>query len=303
MIIKKEIKNGIEILYVKKDMTDEKLKKFINKKLKRNQIKTIITKDTDVYTEDGKLLLIFRKNILSKNAINDFYDNIIDFAHNETSNRGIASGSEIKRADLNPKIKSNIFGYFDNLAPMQKYKLKQKNIPVKLNVRECKFNRDFPEKYKKTLPLIKEIDEKYEKYTPDHYKLQKKKSDATPFKITGTSFTTITTNVNFQTHCHTDKGDDPEGFGNLCVIEQGEYDGGETCFPQYGIGVDVRTGDLLLMDVHQLHANLPIILKDKDAIRLSIVCYLRLNIWKKTQNITKKQAIKHNKTLKRNLEK
>ena len=34
-----------------------------------------------------------------------------------------------------------------------------KNIKVKLNVRECRFNRDFPEKYKKTIPLIKSIDE------------------------------------------------------------------------------------------------------------------------------------------------
>jgi len=296
MIIFKATKtNGVDVLYVGKDISDEKLKKFINKKLRRNQIKTIITKDTDVYTEDGKLLLAFRKNILSKQAIYDFYDNIIDFAHNETSNRGIASGG------LNVKIKSNIFGYFDNLAPMQKHILKQKNIPVKLNVRECRFNRDFPEKYKKTLPLIKEIDKNYAKYIPEHYKLQKKKSDAIPFKITGTSFTTVTTNVNFQTHCHTDKGDDPDGFGNLCVIEKGEYEGGETCFPQYSLGVDVRTGDLLFMDVHELHANLPIKKIDKDAIRLSIVCYLRLNIWEKTQNISKKQAIEHNKLLKQNL--
>jgi hypothetical protein len=301
MIIKKETKHGVDILYVKKDISDDKLTKFIHKKLRRNQIKTIITKDTDVYTEEGKLLLIFRKNILSKKAIDDFYDNIIDFANNETSNRGTASGSSINR--LNPKIKSNIFGYFDNLSPMQKYILKQKNISLKLNVRECRFNRDFPDRYKKTLPLIKEIDKNYKKYTPDHYRLQKIKADATPFKIPGTSFTTVTTNINFQTHCHMDNGDDMDGFGNLCVIEKGRYDGGETCFPQYSLGVDCRTGDLLFMNVHQLHANLPIVLKDKDAVRLSVVCYLRVEIWKKTQDITKEQALEHNKALKRYLNK
>jgi len=63
----------------------------------------------------------------------------------------------------------------------------------------------------------------------------------------------------------------------------------------------VRTGDILFMDVHQLHGNLPMILEDKDATRLSIVCYLRLNIWKNTKNMTKKQAIKHNQTLKKHL--
>jgi hypothetical protein len=118
-------------------------------------------------------------------------------------------------------------------------------------------------------------------------------------KYPHTSFTTVTTNVNYQTSIHTDKGDDVEGFGNLAVIERGPgYDGGETCFPQYGIGVDVRTGDILFMDVHQPHANLPIKLKDKDeSFRLSIVCYLRKNVWLSTMNKTRKFYESHRKTL------
>jgi hypothetical protein len=39
--------------------------------------------------------------------------------------------------------------------------------------------------------------------------------------------------------------------------KRGDYTGGETCLPQYGVGVDVRSGDVLFMDVHQHHANLP----------------------------------------------
>jgi hypothetical protein len=45
--------------------------------------------------------------------------------------------------------------------------------------------------------------------------------------------------------------------------------------------LDVRTGDILYMDVHQPHGNLPLELETKDAKRLSIVCYLRNNIWLK----------------------
>jgi hypothetical protein len=104
--------------------------------------------------------------------------------------------------------------------------------------------------------------------------------------------------VNFQTTVHTDKGDDEEGFGNLAVIEKGKYTGGETCFPQYGLGVDVRTGDIIYMDVHQPHGNLPINLESKDAERLSIVCYLRKKIWEQTKGKTKKFMVKHNQTLK-----
>ena len=127
---------------------------------------------------------------------------------------------------------------------------------------------------------------------------QLKKANETLFRIPKTSFTTITTNVNFQTSVHKDKGDDEDGFGNLSVIENGKYNGAETCFPQYGIGVDVRNGDILFMDVHEWHGNLPMVYKSKDAIRLSIVCYLRYKVWKNTLNVTKKQMIKHNKTIK-----
>ena len=297
MTIKKEKKGDLTIYHVDKLITDDKMETLKNTNVKPSQIELIINDDADVYTQDGKLLLRFRKNKLTTNKINDFYDNIIKFAQTKTNNRGSTSGSKNKNIWNNPKIMTNIIGYFDTFSPKQKYLLKQQGKQI-LNVRETRFNMDNPEKFKKMVPLIKEIDEYYEKYIPDNYVKQKKKANQTPFKISNTSFTTITTNVNFQTTIHKDKGDDSEGFGNLAVIEKGRYSGGETCLPQYGIAVNVRTGDILYMDVHEWHGNLPIKLIDKNAIRLSIVCYLRYNIWEKTKHKTKKFMIKHNKTIK-----
>ena len=297
MTIKKEKKGDLTIYHVDKLITDDKMETFKNSNVKPSQIELIINDDADVYTQDGKLLMRFRKNKLTKNKVNDFYDNIIKFAQTKTNNRGSTSGSKNKNIWNNPKIMTNIIGYFDTFSPKQKYLLKQQGKRI-LNVRETRFNMDNPEKFKKMVPLIKEIDEYYEKYIPDNYVKQKKKANQTPFKISNTSFTTITTNVNFQTTIHKDKGDDSEGFGNLAVIEKGRYSGGETCLPQYGIAVNVRTGDILYMDVHEWHGNLPIKLIDKNAIRLSIVCYLRYNIWEKTKHKTKKFMIKHNKTIK-----
>ena len=299
MIIKREKKNGIDIIYVRADKTDAEMEKVKNKLLKRSAINDIIKNDTDVYTEDNRLLLKFRKNKLNKKKIEDFYDNVIDFAKKSyTTNRGSASGSSKKNVSDNPKVFSNVLGYIDNFSPKQKFLLKQQNKTVKYNVRECRFNVDYPEKYKNLMPLIQEIDDNYKELIPENYKKQLKKSNETYFRIPKTSFTTITTNVNFQTSVHKDKGDDEDGFGNLSVIENGKYDGAETCFPQYGIGVDVRNGDILFMDVHEWHGNLPMVSKSKDAIRLSIVCYLRYNVWKNTLNVTKKQMMKHNKTVK-----
>jgi len=42
------------------------------------------------------------------------------------------------------------------------------------------------------------------------------------------------------------------------VIEWGRYHGGETLFPRFGVGVNLRTGDFVAMDVHEFHTNAPI---------------------------------------------
>jgi hypothetical protein len=299
MIYKKEKKGNITVYYVRKDYDDSKLNKVLNKKLKRSDIKDIIKDDADVYTEEGNLLVRFRKNKLSDEHIDEFYDNVIKFAMTPTSNRGSTSGSKSKNVYDNPKILTNIIGYFDRFSPKQKATVRNsgKKLP-KISVRETRFLMDYPDKFKKLVPLIKDIDKFYEQLVPENYGKQKKKANQTPFRISDTAFTTITTNVNYQTTVHTDKGDDAEGFGNLVVIERGKYKGGETCFPQYGIGVDVRSNDIIFMDVHQPHGNLPIILETKDAKRLSIVCYLRKSIWEQTKGKTKKFMERHTKMLK-----
>lgn len=296
-IIKKEEKGKVTIYTVKKNFDDEKMEKKMNTFLKPDDIKDIIRDNTDVYDESGKLLLRFRKKVLDNEHIDAFYDNVIKFAKNKSGLRGSTSGSK-KRGYSEKKVMSNIFGYFDSWSPAQKFIFKKRGKTPSTTVRQCRFNMDYPEEYIKTIPLIKDIDELYAKLTPEQYKLQRKKANQTHFKIPGTSFTTVTTNINFQTSIHKDKGDDDEGFGNLVVIERGHYTGGETCFPQYGIGLDVRSGDILFMDVHQPHANLPIHKKDDETIRLSIVCYLRKNVWLRTKNRTRRFYENHNRTVK-----
>ena len=276
-------------------MSESEIDKMAGKKLKESDRKNmfIIDHDADVFLENGEMLIRFRKGKLSKENVDLFWDNVIQFARRDTANRGTASGSKTKSMKTNPKIKSNIIGYFDTLTPSQKMVLKRNNIKLYSSARETAFIRDYPEKYEQLLPLVKEIDKYYSEYAPDHYEKQRKKADQTHFKIKGTSFTTITTNVNFQTSLHKDKGDDGDGFGNLAVIERGKYSGAETCFPQFGVGVDCRNGDILFMDVHYWHSNLPMKKLSEDAERLSIVCYLRWRLWEYTRGKTLKQMKEH----------
>jgi len=284
-------------IIVDKIMTDQQIETYQGKEIKRSMIKQIITEDTDIYTRDKQLLCRFRKNVLNPKRVNDFFDNVNDFAMNVTTNRGTTSGQKKTKKNVrdNPKIMSNILGYIDGFAPKQKFNMKRHNIYPKLNVRECRFNIEHPDKWNHCLPLLKQIDSLYKKYIPSYYKKQRQKADETHYKIKDTAFTTITTNVNFKTRLHKDRGDDGEGFGNLVVIEDGKYAGSETCFPQYGIGIDVRQNDILFMNVHEWHANLPMVAENKNVRRLSVVCYLRLNVWKITKGIEKEVLEEHDK--------
>jgi len=278
-----------------KQILDEDIIKLKNTFLKRSQIKTMITKDTTAFTEDGKLLFIFKKRKIIHS--HSFFDAVVPFIKkNPTSNRGSSTGSTTKNVSSNPKVFSAIIGYFDRFSPRQKSIFKKNNLPMPLEVRATRYIQLHPNLYKSSVvPFVSQIDALYKKYLPIYYNKQSTKAKEMHFKIGDTAFTTITVNLNYQTTIHVDSGDDIEGFGNLTVIENGTYTGGETCFPQYGIGIDVRQGDVLFMDVHQWHANLPLKFS-AGAERLSIVCYLRKKLWERTRR--KSLRFMHNRTKK-----
>lgn len=272
-------------IIVNKILSDEQTKLLEGTILPSGYYNTIIDYDCDVFTEDGNILLRFRKNVLPIKNINKAYDSLIKHAQTKTTTRGIAAGNNglVKLVQNNNKIQSNIIGYFDTLSVRQKWILKDANIKQP-KCRQTAFTGQQVDKWNNTIPLIKDINKQYKLLLPKQYKLQHKIAHTTNYVIDNTAFSTLTINLNLQTALHTDKGDFKDGFGNLIVIEKGKYKGGYTGFPQYGIAVDVRNTDFLAMDVHQLHGNEPIIPLTPDAERLSIVSYLRQGIVDKCKN-------------------
>jgi hypothetical protein len=194
---------------------------------------------------------------------------------------------------INNQVASNPIGFYEE----------SKNF-AKLPCRLTHFTRVNYDKFHDGLPFIQRIDQCFQKLIPEAHKKQLRKANEKPhFKIPNTCFSTITINRNFRTALHRDAGDFKEGFGNLTVIDRGKYHGGYTCFPQFGIGIDVRKGDFLAMDVHQWHTNTPIYETEEDKAfnetlepvyndnpdigtvgiyekytRLTFVCYLREKI-------------------------
>lgn len=301
MIVNVTSHDGVKIYTVDKDISDVEMERRVGMLLSNNDCKTIINHDADVYTTEGKLLLKFRKNVLPRRNIDDAYDNLIKFAKTKTRTRGTASGTEVgkKFVHTNKPIMSNIIGYFDKWTIQQKHMFKVIGIKPPFQVRVSSFTANFPDKWQKVIPLIQDVDKMYKRLVPKHHKVQMDAANETAYRIPNTAFTTVTTNVNLQTGCHRDSGDFSRGFGNLVVIRKGVYKGGYTCFPQYGVGVDLDNGDFLAMDVHQIHGNTPIIALSKDAVRLSLVSYLREDVWKKSKGTTKEHVRRNIMTMKR----
>lgn len=133
--------------------------------------------------------------------------------------------------------------------------------------------------FKLAFPFLQSLNRGFKDLLPWRWGNQKNEIDKIDpaFVVPGTVFTTITVNKNFRTAAHLDAGDYADGLSNLLVLtNNGKYKGGYLVFPEYRIAVDVRPGDLLLVNNHEvIHGNTPIELEQEDAERISLVCYLR----------------------------
>jgi hypothetical protein len=196
---------------------------------------------------------------------------------------------KLSKMRVNNNVFSSVLGYFEKTPFM--------GLPCRLT----SYTQLYFEQYKGGTPYIEKIDDLFKKLVPDRYNVQYKRAKGNPaFQIADTSFSSVTINRNFRTGLHMDAGDLREGFGNLSVIERGKYKGGYTIFPRYKVGIDLRTGDFVAMDVHEWHCNtelkeetedkkfnssIPEIYRndketgtqgiDKLFSRVSFVCYLR----------------------------
>lgn len=285
-IVRVDKSKKVPVYVVRKILSDEETLSLKGKFMTEKHFPVVLKSDADVYDEEGNPIVRFRKGVLTQSKIDDTYDALKEFMKKTTTDRGVASGSDkgLQTGEKTP-VMSNILGYFDKWSISQKSTFKRSGIKAPGPCRLCTFNVKFPEKWKRIVPLIEEIDAQYALLCPEEHADQRKAAKSTPFHIKGTAFSTITTNLNFRTAAHTDSGDWPTGFGNLVVIEHGSpYKGNYTGFPQYGIAVDCRMGDFLAMDVHQVHGNTEMEPSDETSQRLSLVSYLREGIIKKCGN-------------------
>jgi hypothetical protein len=290
----------VNLLVVLEKVSDELLKEKEGTYFGEEHYDYIINSDTDVYTINAlgekQLLLKFRKAVIPLEECKTALSIFKTPAKKKRDNRGASAGvldlaklpkyvymlgdvskfrcngyfnenGDFIKNNISNLAPSNILGYFDK---------PDRNLGA--GAPPCRltgFTKHHFSKWVKSIPYIKCVDRLFKELIPDKYQKQYDRAQETDFVIEDTSFSTVTVNYNWRTALHKDAGDYTEGFGNLMVLEEGEYKGGYIGIPRYGVSVDVRTGDFLAFDVHQYHCNTEIQPITKDYTRLSVVCYLR----------------------------
>jgi hypothetical protein len=164
------------------------------------------------------------------------------------------------------QVYSGIAGWFDRYP----------RIPYG---RATAYTQNSYDKFELSFPFLQSLDRGFSELLPQRHAAQRAAADKIDpaFLVPETVFTTITVNKTFRTAAHRDAGDFSNGLSNLLVLSNnGNYSGGYLILPEVRVAVNVRPGDLLLVNNHEyIHGNTPIELHDETAERISLVCYLR----------------------------
>jgi len=136
-----------------------------------------------------------------------------------------------------------------------------------------------PEKFAMSFPFLQTLAKGFKDLLPWRFNNQMQAANKidSSFLVPGTPFTTVTVNKSFRTAAHYDAGDLTSGLSNLLVLSNnGNYEGCYLVAPEYRVAVNVRPGDLLLINNHEvMHGNTEIKFLDEEAERISLVCYFR----------------------------
>lgn len=163
-------------------------------------------------------------------------------------------------------VNSGIAGWFDRYP----------RIPYG---RATSYTRDNWEKFQMAFPFLQTLATGFKELMPWRYSNQMEAASKLDpcFLVPETPFTTLTVNKTFRTAAHYDAGDLSSGLSNLLTLSNtGNYSGAYLVAPEYRVAVDVRPGDLLLINNHEvMHGNTPIVCHDEDSERISLVVYFR----------------------------
>jgi hypothetical protein len=160
-----------------------------------------------------------------------------------------------------PPPQSNFLGYYDKTPRMS-------------FCRQTAWTLARPDIFAISEALAREVEYVNKSELLDSWKSQRDfmRNVSPDFKYHNCIFSTMTVNLNVQCALHTDAGDFRGGMGNLVVLELGSDDSGILVMPRERVAFLVRPTDVLLMNVHHMHGNMPLTV---GGTRLTLVLYAR----------------------------
>ena len=158
------------------------------------------------------------------------------------------------------------------------------------------------DKFKKSYKFLEKVAKGYSEMLPWRFNNQNEASKNVDerFRVPNTPFTTITVNKNFRTAAHYDPANMEEGFANISVVSRNpNYDGCYLVFPEIRKAVNIRPGDLLLVNNQSgLHGNTQFISDDPNYERISIIAFFHegmKNLGDYDYEMARKEFVDHNK--------
>jgi hypothetical protein len=272
-------------------LTDSQVEALRGKFPRMGDYEYLVEEDAIVFEPTGQVLARLITNCLGKKVLTQAA-RLFRTVHGDLSNRGsvihIGAMMNRKRADgslsfskgvppsilrllrrQNARLRltgpySDILGYFDK-TPREPF------------CRETAWSIDRPDIFTISRPLVKEVERVYREELPDHWKRQREfmKRVSQDFKYNDSVYSTVTVNLNLRCANHTDAGDYRGGMGNLVVLELADDQSGILVMPRERVAFIVRPTDVLLMNVHHMHGNLPL---TPGGTRLTAVLYARQHI-------------------------
>lgn len=296
-IVKQEEKDGVMVYHLKRVKSFKEASEMKTTYVDETHYDMIVDHSADGYdAATGELLFRFRKGLMPMDILMSGVDN---YRHSITVSglRGDAAGGTKRRVNpdgtlsnvmMADDVTSGNVGFMDG-GGMQPY------------CRLTSFGREnFDTYFQGGRPFVEFIDDKYKELCPEHHARQVKTANETNanYVLWDTAFSTITVNKNFRTAVHQDAGDHPEGFGNLFVYRQGDWKKGYFVLPEWGIGIDMQTQDMLFVDVHRFHGNEDFVgfNEEEGHERISFVLYYRTGLRTCKSPSKQLEELKHKKS-------
>lgn len=266
----------------------EELAAKVGKILGPEDYNLLLTGPARVRMPDNRPLAVYLPGVLTGwMDAEGVYDILHGLRVDRTNNRGLASGSQRFQTrhgaekgngrTYSRQVSSAIVGAVDPQGQ-------------KVHCRLTAWTGTHLPQWQALQPLLQRVAELQRDVVPERAAAQQAEADrADPaWVVPGTPFSTITVNNTYPTGTHTDKGDLDAGFSTISCLRRGPYTGGHLVFPEYRVAVDMRHGDLLLMDAHQYHGNTALVCgcgrepngwcAECGAERISMVSYFRTKV-------------------------